>query len=510
MKETMKRIIKKVVALTLVGALGLSTAYAEIPHLEGGVSGDLTLKSGVYQYDEIAWLSGEPVQLTGTVTIPPTPTTNKYNITYSYELENTAKKATLSRKLTYAVEKLPNDSVKQTTYKVTISKLDETYKFGSDTYTIGNYIFNKSTLEDNTPAVNYYSGSIYNKRVYYKNGDVKTNSGKVTVEASTDTLVGYNHRWGSSETQIINENLTGENTKTSGTTTTAEVWKGSAVLKMSTVEKTRFEYIKTDPQNISFRGNYKMIREQENLLQYTYDMPSVGSSTVNDKLRNKGEKNIKKNAVLDGNALITPKLRDTTGHWAEKSILLATSLELFDANANYFAPDSKITRKDFIKGLVRVVSDVKPLTNAELIKRNRGNGTPVPFPDIANTDPNISYYEFAKNSGMVIGANEDFLPDRPISRAEMITAMINTLGIAEMAPQPPYKTGFRDDATIPLYAKDAIYMANEVGLATGYQDGTIKPNQFVTRAEAAAMFTKLIDHMRETISYDYRDQLINR
>lgn len=510
-----KRMATSFVAITcllasLVAVKPFTISFADIPHIEGGVSGDLTLKAGVYQFDEVDWLSGEPVVMTGTVTVPAIPTTDKYKLTYSYDLANTTKKATMVRKITYDVEKIKNADVSQTTYKVTVSKLDETYKVGSDTYTIGSYIFNKSILEDNTPSVDYYSGSTYIKRVFYKNGDVKSNSGKVTVITNTDTLVGYKHRWGNSETQIITENITGEVVKTSGSTTTTETWKGNAQLKMSTVEKERFDYVKTDPQNISFKGNFTEIRQQENLLQYTYDMPTVGTSSINDLVRNKGEKNIKKTAIMDSKALITPKLRDTTGHWAETPILLSTSLELFSADSNFFAPDAKITRKDFIKGLVRVVSDVKPLTSAELIKRSRGNGTTLPFPDVAANDPYISYYEFAKANNMIVGESDFFYGDKPITRAQMITAVINTLGIAEMAPQPPYKTGFRDDASIPYWAKDAIYMANEVGLSTGYQDGTVKPNQEVTRAEAAAMFVKLIDHLRETISYDYRDQLINR
>lgn len=505
---------RKILALALVLALGASTlAFADIPHIEGGVSGDVTLKAGVFQYDEVAWISGEPVLMTGTVTIPAVPTTDKYKINYTYELENTAKQATLSRKITYDVQKLKNASVNQTTYKMTVSKLDETYVYGGDTYTIGSYTISKSVLEDNTPAVNFYSGSVYTKRIFYRNGDAKTNTGKVTVETNTDTLVGYDHRWGSSETQIINEVLTGELQKAgsgTGATTTTEVWKGSNQVKMSVVEKERFDYVRTDPQTISFKGNYIEIKQQENLLQYTYDMPTVSGTSINDKVRNKGEKNIKRSAVLESKPLITPKLRDTTGHWAEKQILLTTSLELFEAKSNFFAPDSKITRKDFFRGLTRVVADIQPLTKEDIIKRSRGAGTPSPFPDIDPSDPNISFYEFVKDNRMIVGENEDFLPDRPLTRAEMLTAIINTLGIAEMAPQPPYKTTFKDDASIPFWAKDAIYMANEIGLATGYADGTIKPNQYVTRAEAAAMFNKLIDHIRETITEDYRDKLINR
>ena len=120
-------------------------------------------------------------------------------------------------------------------------------------------------------------------------------------------------------------------------------------LKMSVVEKEKFDYVKTDTQTISFKGGYIQVKQQENLLQYTYDMPTVSGTTVTDKTRSKGEKNIKKTAVLDTKPLIAPKLRDTTGHWAEKPILLTTSLELFSQNLISFHRTAKSREKTFSK-----------------------------------------------------------------------------------------------------------------------------------------------------------------
>lgn len=505
----------KILAWALMIVIGATTmAYGDIPQIEGGVYGDLTPKAGVYEYQEVSWLSGEPILMTGTVTVPTTiPTTDKYKVSYTYELENTDESATLSRKITYDVEKLTNEAVGQTTYKMTVNKLDEEVVLGGVTYTIGNYVISKSILEDNTPAVDFYSGSLYTKRLYYRGGTTaKTSTGKVTVESSTDTLVGYKHRWGNSETQIINENISAElKSSTSGSTTsTTENWKGTAQIKMSSVEKERFDYVKTETQTISFKGNYTQVRTRENVLQYNYDMPTVGTTAIDNKVRSKGSKSIKKTAVMSTKPLIAPKLRDITGLWAEKQILLTTSLELFSPESNYFYPNAKVTRKDFFVALTRVLDDIKPLTKAELIKRTRGTGTTPPFPDIELGDPYIVFYEYLKDNGLAIGENEDFQPARPLTRADMIHGVINALGIADMAPQPPYKTVFKDDASIPSFAKDSIYMANEIGIISAYSDGTIKPTQQVTRAEAAAMLVKLLDHIRVTITEDYRDKLINR
>ncbi len=504
----------KILAWALMIVLGATTiAYADIPHIEGGVYGDLTPKAGVYEYSEVSWLSGEPILLTGTVTVPTTvPTTDKYKMTYSYELENTEENASLSRKITYDIEKLNNSAVNQTTYKMTVSKLDEQIVLNGVAYNIGNYVISKSILEDNTPAVGFYSGSIYTKRLYYRAGTTaKTSTGKVTVESSSETLVGYDHRWGNSETQIINETVSAElKSASSSTTSTTEKWKGTAQIKMSSVEKERFDYTKTETQTISFKGNYTQVRTRENVLQYNYDMPTISGTTINDKLRAKGQKSLKKTAVISAKPLIAPKLRDVSGYWAENQILLTTSLELFSPESNYFYPNAKVTRRDFFIALARVLEDIKPLTNAELIKRSRGNGITPPFTDIEPNDPYINFYEYIKENNLAIGENADFQPDRPLTRADMINGVINALGIEDMAPQPPYKTVFKDDSSIPSFAKDSIYMANEIGLISAYADGTIKPKQQVTRAEAAAMLNKLLDHIRVTITEDYRDKLINR
>jgi hypothetical protein len=67
-----------------------------------------------------------------------------------------------------------------------------------------------------------------------------------------------------------------------------------------------------------------------------------------------------------------------------------------------------------------------------------------------------------------------------------------------------------DDADIPDWAMDSIYMAYEVGLVTGYSDGTIRPNNFVSRGEAAVLIESLIGHIKDDITYDYREKIINR
>ena len=83
-------------------------------------------------------------------------------------------------------------------------------------------------------------------------------------------------------------------------------------------------------------------------------------------------------------------------------------------------------------------------------------------------------------------------------------------GIDEMAPALPYTTHFTDDAKIPLWAKDCIYMASKTDIIGGYPDGSIRPLSLMTRAEAAVMLDALIEHLRNDITVDYREKLLNR
>lgn len=50
---------------------------------------------------------------------------------------------------------------------------------------------------------------------------------------------------------------------------------------------------------------------------------------------------------------------------------------------------------------------------------------------------------------------------------------------------------FKDDTDIPSWARDAVYDAKENGLMLGDTDGNFRPNNPLTRAEAALLISKL-------------------
>jgi hypothetical protein len=400
--------------------------------------------------------------------------------------------------------------MKQTTYKADIRSLDESVQVGADAYTLAGYLFDESKLIDNTPAVDYFSGTLYGKRKYFINGDQITNEGVVTVEIASDSYVGYEHLWGDSETQVLQYNIEGR-IPSADEDGLMDTWTGHVSVKMSSMMHNQFKYTQTDPQNISFRGNYVKTENEENVLQYTYNLPSVDDDgTILETLRNEGEVNLKNNTLKDSTSLITSKIRDIGGHWAEDSIYLLTSLEVFSAETTFFGPDLPVNRMDFARAITKSIASVEPYTRTELIRRDRQSDRETLYLDVDSDDPNLAYLEFVKEKGLMVGEGDYFMPDRTLRRSEAITIMVNALGMTHLAPAPPYQTVFTDDAEIPNWSKDAIYVANEIGLISGYEDGSIRPNKIVSRAEAASMLETFIRHIKDNITVDYREKIINR
>lgn len=487
-----------------------SLSFAELSDFDGGITMNQTLKSGVYEYREISFISGEPILLKGTVAISSGNKENDtYPLTFSYSLYNDDKAASLERKVSYIVEQTKDVDSNKVTADFKLSNLSETYVIGGNTYTLASKQFDKSRYIDKTAAVRYFSGSLFSTRVFYINGNERSNSGTVTIKTSSLDNVGYEHLWGNNESMVAEQVYTYESapakTEKPGETppATSGTTMGTATIRMSTLEKTEFTYNSTKPQNISFKGNYIQKTLRDCVLSYEYDMPKA------DNKRLKGKNSIKYSAPVKAKSLIAPSARDIWGAKSEKNMLFALSIKLFP-DTKFFNPRVEITRIDFIKALVSAMSDIKPLTTAELIKRNRPGVEPlVKFQDIKADSPDITYLEYAINNRIIANTSKYFYPDRPITRQEAITFTIRALGLTSMAPTPPYKTKYTDDKKINIVSKDSVYAAYEIGLDRGYSNKTFRPRNTMTRAEASTLLNNLVNHITKKIIPDYRERLIN-
>lgn len=117
---------------------------------------------------------------------------------------------------------------------------------------------------------------------------------------------------------------------------------------------------------------------------------------------------------------------------------------------------------------------------------NAGTGD-TPFVDIANHKAKAEITYMAEK-GYVKGLTETtFGPEASLTRAQFVTLLARTF--EWQLPSTP-KLSFKDK--VPAYAQGAVQVAVSKGLVKGYEDKTFRPDQPVTRAEAAAILDRLV------------------
>lgn len=201
---------------------------------------------------------------------------------------------------------------------------------------------------------------------------------------------------------------------------------------------------------------------------------------------------MKKIAILMALFILTSTLlcqgalfSDTEGHWAESYInTLATEGVISGMGEGIFAPDSMVTREQFLKMLLiatakstdeRLAFENPPKLNLIIEKS--------PFSDVS-TD-RWSYYYVREAEGSIIlkeDFGEKFEPVCDITREEAAVWMARALNLESGV------CNFTDAEAIGN--KDLVGAAAEKGLITGFPDGRFGPKEGLTRAQAAVMLKR--------------------
>ena len=109
------------------------------------------------------------------------------------------------------------------------------------------------------------------------------------------------------------------------------------------------------------------------------------------------------------------------------------------------------------------------------------------------TDDDASTHEYAISwaaaAGIVQGVSETrFEPGQPVTRAQMATFLNNTFAL----PSAPTDTASFPDVPVGSTHHSAIEAIRAAGITTGYDDGTYRPGDPVTRAEMAAFLSRAL------------------
>lgn len=167
---------------------------------------------------------------------------------------------------------------------------------------------------------------------------------------------------------------------------------------------------------------------------------------------------------------------DIQGHWAEKSILkMAERGAVNGYTDGRFMPDRQITRAEFAVILIQALD----------------------FTDKEGKTFNDTVNHWAKQAvstayayGIVHGYDDNtFAPDDLITREQMTMMIMNAMQLEGI---PSVRT-FVDQSKISKWAREAVAIAAESGIITGYPDNTMRPLVHATRAEAVSIILRSLD-----------------
>ncbi|MCC5910056.1 MAG: S-layer homology domain-containing protein [Clostridiaceae bacterium] len=174
-----------------------------------------------------------------------------------------------------------------------------------------------------------------------------------------------------------------------------------------------------------------------------------------------------------------------------------------------FRPENVVSRAEFAKVMV----------SAAGLTVERGEKSS--FEDVKLTDWHLPFVEVSKNyltgyrnqSGQLF-----FKPDSPTLREDVAVALVKLKGYdTKLADESIIRAMFKDFDGISNSARSYVAIAVENGLISGYGDETFKPQNPVTRAEAATLLWRAYQYGNVTkftditdIKETYKAEEINR
>lgn len=168
------------------------------------------------------------------------------------------------------------------------------------------------------------------------------------------------------------------------------------------------------------------------------------------------------------------------GHWAAESIEKATSLGIFNGvDDGCFGLGQPITRAEFAAVLVRFF----------------GWESAVQTSSYADVSPDAWYaaaVETARANNAVAAAGREFHPEEAVTRSEMASMLLRSLGYTYLAGAASEYSAPFSDVTVN---RGFITLAYDLGLMTGTGERRFDPELPAAREQAAAVLVRVYDQL---------------
>lgn len=190
--------------------------------------------------------------------------------------------------------------------------------------------------------------------------------------------------------------------------------------------------------------------------------------------------------------------------WAREAILYLYRINVISGYEDgSFKPDNKVSRAEFTKLALSLISDKAQNSENEKLKSatafakqesnadsDENDETAGGFHDVLNTDWYSSYIEKAASNGIITGFGNLFMPNNNITREDAAVIIYRLIGKKLSLDK---KTSFADDDTVSDYAKDAVSILAGHRVINGMGNGSFEPKSTLTRAQAAVLIKKSLE-----------------
>lgn len=147
-----------------------------------------------------------------------------------------------------------------------------------------------------------------------------------------------------------------------------------------------------------------------------------------------------------------------------------------------------------------------PAKNPQRYEYREEGYQPLRFPDVKRSSWYYNYVESAASMGLFVGDDQGFFnPRENITRAQFVQVLYNAV-----APED-YTPGEITFSDVPAgkWFTSAVVWASELGVVSGYEDGTFRPGNFITREEMCVVLEnyrqKVTEAVPEHVDFTFPD-----
>lgn len=166
--------------------------------------------------------------------------------------------------------------------------------------------------------------------------------------------------------------------------------------------------------------------------------------------------------------------------WANDSVKILKEKGIISGiGSTVFEPQRKITRAEFLK------------MAAKLFKFEGGENR---FSDVEKNDWFEPFVSACHAAGIIEGYDNRIYPYENISREDAAVILHRAMKLPADGTE---NVEFSDETEVSDYAREAVGVLSKQKIITGYEDGSFKPHNEISRAEAAVLMAKCLNLWEE-------------